>query len=187
MADNKDDKYLMDHNYDGIQEYDNPLPAWWLITFFGTIIFGFHYWIHYEFGGGQTLADELKGDLAIVKSLNPSTDNPDKEETLAALVSSDTAKTLGKEVYGAKCAVCHGPELQGLIGPNLVDEYWIQGKGKLVDIAVVVRKGVLDKGMPNWDNQLKEEEIQSVTAYIYASRGNKPANPKAPQGEKVVE
>lgn len=187
MADHNDDKYLMEHNYDGIQEYDNPLPAWWLITFFGTIIFGFHYWIHYEFGGGATLNQELKSDLAAVKALTPNTENVDKEETLAALVKSDTALAQGKEVYAAKCAACHGPEMQGLIGPNLVDEYWIHGKGKLVDIAVVVRKGVLDKGMPNWDNQLKDAEIQSVTAYIYAGRGTKPANSKPPQGEKIVE
>ncbi len=186
MADH-DDKYLMDHHYDGIQEYDNPLPAWWLITFFGTIIFSFLYWIHYEFGGGPTLAQELKSDLAVIQTLNPNAGNADKEETLAALLSSEDAKAKGKEVYAAKCAVCHGPEQQGLIGPNLVDEYWIHGKGKLADIAGVVRKGVLDKGMPNWDNQLKDDEIQSVTVFIYAGRGSKPANPKAPQGEKVVE
>lgn len=182
-----DDKYLMEHNYDGIQEYDNPLPAWWLITFFGTIIFGFHYWVFYEFGGGATLAEELKRDMAAVKSLNKTVENPDKEESLAALLASDSAKAKGKEVYTAKCAVCHGPELGGLIGPNLVDEFWIHGKGKMVDIAGVVRKGVLDKGMPNWDTQLKDEEIQSVAVYVYAHRGSKPANPKAPQGEKVVE
>lgn len=186
MAENNDDKYLMEHNYDGIQEYDNPLPAWWLITFFGTIIFGFHYWIHYEFGGGKTLKDELKINLAAVRALSPNSDNVDKEETLAALVSDSAALAKGKEVYVAKCAACHGPEMQGLIGPNLVDEYWIHG-GKLVDIAVVVRKGVLDKGMPNWETQLKDAEIQSVTAYVYAARGSKPANPKPPQGEKIVE
>ncbi len=185
MGDDKE--YLTGHQYDGVEEYDNPLPAWWLVTFFATIIFGFHYWIHYEFGGAPTQIQELKQDLADIRGRQKPDENSDKEETLAALMNSPEVKAVGKTVYTGKCAVCHGPELQGLIGPNLADEYWINGKGKLSEIAAVVRKGVLDKGMPNWDTQLKAEEIQAVTVFVYAGRGSQPPNPKAPQGEKVVD
>ena len=48
------------HEYDGIVEHDNPLPTWWLWTFFLAIIFAFLYFIHYEFGGGETLQQELQ-------------------------------------------------------------------------------------------------------------------------------
>ena len=66
MSDNKNEMdKLLNHDYDGIKEYDNPLPNWWLMTFFGAIIFGFIYWIHYEFGGGLSLAEEYKKDDTI--------------------------------------------------------------------------------------------------------------------------
>lgn len=180
-----DKENLTDHEYDGIEEFDNPLPVWWLATFFATIIFGFLYWIHYEFGGAPTQRDELKADLAAIHSLHKHDESQDKEETLAALVNSEPDLAKGKQVYLAKCAVCHGNELQGLIGPNLTDEYWIHG-AKLTDIAGVIRKGVLDKGMPNWDTQLSNEEIRAVTVFVFSARGSNPANPKAPQGEKVA-
>lgn len=177
---------ILEHSHDGIQEYDNPLPAWWLWTFLGTIIFAFLYWIHYEFGGGMTLQQELAQDLKQIESLKAS--NPgaqDSEEDLQKLLGVAAVVTQGKDVFIAKCAACHGMDLQGTIGPNLTDDYWIHGKGKLADIAHVVRAGVLDKGMPAWDTQLKKEEVQAVVVFVASKHGSKPANPKAPQGEKV--
>jgi len=67
-----------------------------------------------------------------------------------------------------------------------VDEYWIHGNGKLSQIQTTVTQGVPEKGMPSWGAMLKEDEIESIVAYIGSQRGTKPANPKAPQGEKVV-
>ena len=187
MSEDKDE--LTGHDYDGIQEYDNPLPSWWLATFFATIIFSFIYWIHYEFAGGQGQLAELAGDLAMVQkaSEKAAADNPgDNEELLAQLIKDKNAVQQGKEVYQAKCAACHGNELQGLIGPNLVDEYWIYGQGRMVEMIQVVRKGVLDKGMPAWETMLKDGEIKSVIAFVVSMRGTKPNNAKAPQGEKIV-
>ena len=61
-SNNGQDK-LTDHEYDGIQEYDNKLPIWWLASFIGTVIFAFIYWIHYEFAGGPDLQAELKVEM----------------------------------------------------------------------------------------------------------------------------
>lgn len=190
MSDEKEN--LTNHEYDGIQEYDNPLPHWWLMTFLATIIFAFIYWIHYEFGGTTNQLTELKTDLALIEEQTKQSQPPSEitsvetEEDLKKLVSDTSFVTKGREVFQAKCSACHGQELQGTIGPNLVDEYWLHGKGQLTDIITVVRKGVLDKGMPAWDTMLKEDEIKSVVAFISSQEGTKPANSKPPQGDKVV-
>jgi cytochrome c oxidase cbb3-type subunit 3 len=181
------DAPVMDHDYDGIQEFDNPLPMWWLTTFFVTIIFGFVYWIHYSFGGGPSLADELKTELSVVEAAKKKNPAPlESEQMLVALLTDKAALEKGQVVYSEKCLACHGPQLQGLIGPNLTDDFWIHGKGKAVDIALVVRKGVLEKGMPPWEGQLTDEQIRAVTAYVASQRGTNPPKAKAPQGERVV-
>ncbi len=182
------DAPLLDHEYDGIQELDNPLPMWWLVTFFVTIIFGFNYWIHYEFGGGETLKQELAADLAVIEKLKASAPpTGDSEDELAKLAASGAGVLAsGESVFQGKCAACHGAHLEGGIGPNLTDEYWLHGSGKLTEISGTVRKGVLDKGMPGWEGLLKNEEIQAVTVFIASRKGSQPANAKAPQGEKFA-
>lgn len=180
------DRIIDDHEYDGIHEYDNPLPAWWLMVFFGTIIFAFIYWMHYTVGGGPTLVDELKVDSAAMQAKFPGGQEPTETDEIWSRLSGDPkVLTQGKSVFAAKCAACHGNELQGLIGPNLVDDYWIHGRGAPSEIATVVRKGVLDKGMPTWEGQLSNDDIRSVVVFVVSQRGTKPANPKPPQGEKV--
>lgn len=182
----EDENLIVDHDYDGIQELDNPLPDWWLITFLATIMFAFFYFIHFEIGGGQTIAEELQEDIATIdvrKNKNPAP--ADSDEDLTQLLNSAAILEQGKAVYLSKCLACHGPELQGLIGPNLTDDFWIHGHGKPTDIAMLVRKGVLEKGMPQWDGMLKDEDIRAVTVFVVSRRGTNPANPKPPQGEKI--
>lgn len=172
------------HDYDGIQEYDNPLPMWWLITFFGAIIFGYIYWLHYESGAGPTLRQEFEADMKKMEANKPK--RQDSGEALAKLAGDSGARAAGGAVFKSKCAVCHGPELQGGIGPNLTDDFWLHGKGTLPDIVEVVSTGVLDKGMPSWSTQLSADEINSVAVFVASARGSNPPNPKAPQGEKVA-
>jgi cytochrome c oxidase cbb3-type subunit 3 len=172
------------HEYDGIREFDNPLPLWWLSTFIATVIFSFLYWIHYEIAGGRDQLTELKDDMALIESQRPAAP-AETEDELRKLLSDGGLTAKGKQVFLDKCAVCHGGELQGLIGPNLTDEYWLHG-GKLTEIATTVRKGVPAKGMPPWETMLKDDEVKSVTAFIGSRRGSHPPNAKAPQGEKVA-
>lgn len=185
---NENDKIIQGHDYDGILEYDNPLPTWWLVSFMGTIIFAFLFFIHYQFGGGPTLAQELEQATSEMKknvAANPAPSEAETEESLSKNLKDPKVVELGASVFSSKCAACHGNELQGLVGPNLVDNYWIHGKGTQVDIIKVVRTGVLDKGMLAWENVLKNEEIQAVTAYIFSKKGAKVSNPKPPQGNIV--
>lgn len=180
------DKEIQNHEYDGIKEYDNPLPNWWLVTFFGTIIFAFIYFLHYEFSGGQTQEQELKAALAEIEKMKSA--QPvlaASEADLETMVKDPKVIESGAKIYTNNCAVCHGNELQGMIGPNLVDSYWIHGKGALNDVRVAIQKGVLDKGMPAWETVLSQQDVIAVTAFVISKKGTQPANAKAPQGNLV--
>jgi cytochrome c oxidase cbb3-type subunit 3 len=84
-------------------------------------------------------------------------------------------------VYQQNCATCHGAEGQGLIGPNLTDNAWLQG-GKPVDIHKTIAQGSVAKGMPAWERTLGVERVRAVTAYVLTFKGrNVPGKP--PQGE----
>jgi cytochrome c oxidase cbb3-type subunit 3 len=106
------------------------------------------------------------------------------EDLLAKFVVLNENVEKGKKTYLEKCMPCHGDQGQGIIGPNLTDDFWIHG-GKLMDIRQVILKGVLDKGMVPWEAVLKENEVQELVAFIYSLRGTNPANPKAAEGVEV--
>jgi cytochrome c oxidase cbb3-type subunit 3 len=90
----------------------------------------------------------------------------------------------GQEVFKAKCVACHGNEGQGVIGPNLTDDFWINGEGRIKDIAALVANGVPEKGMPPWGPVLTANEARDVVVFVRSLHASNPANPKAPQGEK---
>ena len=181
MKDDEKKEIILDHDYDGIQEYDNPLPNWWLMTFFGTIIFGFLYFGHYQISGvAKTQTEELAIEMKELKAQAPA-DADDSEEALESKLNAISAD-LGKQTFVAKCAVCHGQNGEGLIGPNLTDNFWLHGKGTRVDIFHTVSKGILQMGMPSWENMLKPDELLAAVKHVYSLRGTHPANAKAPQG-----
>ncbi len=177
---------LTDHEYDGIKEYDNPLPNWWVVTFLGTIIFAFLYWVHYEIAGGPTLQQELEIAMKEIETRQahaPVTLTSDDE--LVKIEEDPARMAQAKAAFIAKCAACHGQNLEGMIGPNLTDTFWIHGDGSGKAIADVIRRGVPEKGMPPWQELLKESEIAELTAYIHHAKGSNPANAKAPEGTEV--
>ncbi|MEZ4872140.1 MAG: cbb3-type cytochrome c oxidase N-terminal domain-containing protein [Bdellovibrionales bacterium] len=186
---NDDDKLLIaGHDYDGIQELDNPLPQWWLVTFLGTVVFGVLYWMYYEPLSGPTLSEELAQDMAKIEKLQSKAENkaPDvKTIDFASLANDSEAMNRAKGHYDLKCATCHGKELQGLIGPNLVDNFWIHGKGQNQALVDVIRNGVVEKGMVPWKGIIKDQEIMEIVAFIKNQVGSSPPNPKAPEGEHV--
>lgn len=187
---NKKEAALLDHNYDGIQELDNPLPFWWLAIFYLCILFSIAYVFYYEFGDGPTLTQELVQDQQLIEAKQFEGNNAPKgldENKLNSFLTDPAQNLKGKEIFTGKCASCHGPEGQGIIGPNLADNYWIHGDGSPKEVAQVIQKGVGDKGMPAWGAMLKEEEWYQVSAYVHSLKGSHPANPKSPQGNLVHE
>lgn len=178
---------LFESDYDGIQEYDNDLPNWWRWLFYITILFAGIYSSYMHFVNGKSDQEAFAQKVAAQQeqAKNAQKAGPaegDSEEALLKLVSDTAVVTSGKAVFTAKCVACHGPDGQGLIGPNLTDDNWIHG-GKITDIKNTVDNGVLDKGMLAWKAQLPAEDIRAVVAYVYSIHGTNPANPKAPQGE----
>lgn len=185
MADQPENK-LTNHEYDGIQEYDNRLPAWWLWCFYLTIAFAAGYWIYYTYGGGPDLSQELQAEQERHATLHPQSpqggQGPD-ESQLLALVQNPAVVAKGKAAFLKTCLPCHGAQGQGGIGPNLTDDYWIHGN-KMTDMLKVVKSGVPEKGMPPWGPVLSEEDQQASVAFIRTLHGTHPAGAKAPQGSK---
>jgi cytochrome c oxidase cbb3-type subunit III len=184
----KETDELLNHEYDGIRELDNPLPGWWLATFYATIVFAVLYVGYYHFGPGLSLKDELANDMAkleerqrLAKKASPGPD----EATLLAIVSDPAQMAIGKAEYIGKCASCHGILGEGSIGPNLTDKFWIHGDGSLVAIHQLVEEGVAEKGMPPWKAMLKPAELNAVVAFAHSLKGANPPNAKPPQGVEV--
>lgn len=178
---------ILDHDYDGIQEFDNPLPRWWIMSFYATIVFGFFYVMFYHAGPGKSQDQILAEDMARIRASEKAAKDaepPPSEEALLAIMADASRREQGKKTYAEKCAACHGIEGAGMIGPNLTDAYWIHGKGGISDLLLVVSDGVPDKGMPPWKTMLPKDELLSVVAYVKTLNGTNPSNPKAPQGTK---
>lgn len=179
---------LLNHNYDGIEEYDNALPAWWRALFWLTVVFGIIYVIYFHVGPGQFTSEQLEERLAAVEALKPKqvvatgeAGQKNAEAELLALVNDPAAVAKGKVHYDTKCAACHAALGQGLVGPNLTDDYWIHG-AKISDLQKVVINGVVEKGMIAWGPIMPPQEINEVIAYIWTLHGTNPAGAKEAQG-----
>ena len=184
MSTNKNEDKKLDHVYDDIEELDNALPKWWLGILYGTIAFSAAYYLYYEVGSGPSLIkeyEEAKATVAATTAAQAPQSSGPTEDSLLAVANEPARKKAGKDVFMGKCAACHGPEGQGAIGPNLTDKYWLHG-GKLTQIYNTIAEGVADKGMPPWKALLKDDEMQSVVAYIRSIKDTNPAGAKAPQG-----
>lgn len=186
-AEAKPQDQLLDHEYDGILEYDNPMPAWWKNIFWGTFVFSLLYLFWYHLGGnGVSVQAAYEADVAEAQALAAAEALTQQvsEESLTQLLLDQPSVTAGQEKFTSVCSPCHADKGQGLIGPNLTDDHWLHGKGTLMDIYEVVAKGVPEKGMPPWERQLTPEELRKVVAFVGTLRGtNVPG--KAPEGTPV--
>ena len=171
------------HGFDGIQEYDNPLPRWWLFIFYATVLFGYGYWIHYHVartGLSGVAAYEAEKSEALRKT---AASKPITDEILLAMSKDPTTISSGEKLFIQQCAQCHEPNGSGKIGPNLTDEYWLHGN-KPTEILNTISRGVVEKGMPAWAPTLGAERVRSLAAFVISHEGaNLPG--KEPQGERL--
>ncbi len=106
--------------------------------------------------------------------------------TLAKFDNNPKVLASGRMIYLQYCLACHGDKGQGLVGPNLTDEYWLHGN-KVADLIKTIKVGELSKGMPSWDKTIASDKISDVANYIKSLGGTKPENPKPPQGDKLAD
>jgi cytochrome c oxidase cbb3-type subunit 3 len=178
------ERLLADHEYDGIQELDNDLPPWWKWLFYITIVFGVVYLIKLWVFNSEDLDQnkEFEKEMAQVASL------PSQQAQAASfevkVLTDDASIASGKDIYDKNCAVCHTPDGGGLVGPNFTDDYWIHGN-TIDKMFEIVTNGVLEKGMTPFKDQLSPTKRLEVLSYIITLHGTTPANPKAPEGEKM--
>jgi cytochrome c oxidase cbb3-type subunit 3 len=186
MAAPNEDSHLIEHNYDGIQEYDNPLPRWWVYLFYATLVFSVLYLLNVPgVGVGKGRIADYEADIAANKAAHAQEDLGPNPEQLAALAAQPATIAEGQQLFTTNCVSCHRADGGGMIGPNLTDDAWIHG-GTLAEIHTTITQGVLTKGMPNWGKILEPAQVNALTVYVASLRGSNPANPKAPEGAPVV-
>ncbi len=178
---------LLDHEYDGIREYDNPMPRWWLATFWVTIIFSILYVLNVPgIGNGKGRIADYEAEMAKAAELAAKNDpmNGLTDEKIVAASTDPAQKALGSSTFATICSSCHVADGGGLIGPNLTDAYWLHGN-KPLEIMKTITEGVAAKGMPPWGKTLKPEQLVAVAGYVLTLKGTTPKAPKAPQGVNV--
>ncbi|MFI5312173.1 MAG: cbb3-type cytochrome c oxidase N-terminal domain-containing protein [Gemmatimonadales bacterium] len=188
MTKTGDDRPLMDHQYDGIQEYDNPMPRWWVWLFVVTILFvPVYYLAPGNIGNGAKRAVMYENEMAAFRAAHPESLGPPAmtDDELTALVANPARIVEGKALFAVNCVVCHRADGGGLIGPNLTDDYWIHG-GTTREVRTTIWNGVLAKGMPPWGKLLKPDQVNSLLAFVKSLHGTNPPNPKAPDGTLVT-
>ncbi len=155
------------HSFDGISEYDNDLPRWWLAMLWVSVGFAIWYVLHYHFGSGKLGAERWNIEVAeIAEERAKHETGPLSEQALRQLSTNPERIARGKTLYGTiGCAVCHTPEGTGLIGPNLRDRYWIYGSN-MTDIVDVIANGRANNLMPPQKAALSGDDIANLAIYV---------------------
>jgi cytochrome c oxidase cbb3-type subunit 3 len=174
---------VREHEFDGIREYDNRLPNWWLFTLYGSIVFSILYWLSLHTWRWSPLSHEQYAhEMAAAAELQLAAmaDRELSDEALLLMSQVPATVERGHAVFEQFCVTCHRSDGSGQVGPNLTDAYWLHG-GSPLQIHETVLHGVPDKGMAAWGNQLGPARVQDVVAFVLTLKGkNLPG--KEPQG-----
>lgn len=164
---------LREHSYDGIQEYDQRLPNWWLYTLYGAIVFWVAWWFVYMIAGlvpsdGARIDAEMAKISAVKMASSIDVTN---DKLFWEMSGNPVFVDAGKQTFNSLCIPCHLPSMRGksenptAVGPDLTDTAWIHG-GTPKEVYNTVSKGVLVKGMPAWEPVLGQKKTAEVVAYV---------------------
>ncbi|MBJ9975352.1 cytochrome-c oxidase, cbb3-type subunit III [Pseudomonas sp. S75] len=181
----------MGHSFDGIEEYDNPLPKWWFWLFVGTLVFSVGYLILYPgLGNWKGILPGYEDGWTQVGEWQKEMDKADARfgpifAKFAAMPVQEVAKDpqalkMGARLFASNCAVCHGSDAKGAYGfPNLTDKDWRWGGEPETIKASIMngRHGV----MPAWAEVIGEQGVTDVSAYVLTGLAHR----SLPQGVKA--
>ena len=181
----------MGHAFDGIEEYDNPLPKWWFWLFVGTLAFGVGYLILYPgLGNWKGVLPGYQDGWTQVKEWQKEMDKADARfgpifAKFAAMPVEEVAKDpqalkMGSRLFASNCSVCHGSDAKGAYGfPNLTDKDWRWGGEPETIKASIMggRHGV----MPAWSEVIGEQGVADVAAFVLTRMDGR----SLPQGVKA--
>lgn len=178
---------LTDHSYDGIQEYDNPLPGWWKFLFWVTILASPVYFFYFHAGPeDRTIYGQFENeksrimqdrfeDIGVLKG---------DRETLLKYIKEEKWLSVGQTVYQTNCVSCHGAKGEGVVGPNLTDNVW-KNVNNIEDLVKVIDVGAANGAMPAWGKRLSHPNMIVLTAAYIASLRQNPVPGRAPEGKEI--
>ena len=181
----------MGHSFDGIEEYDNPLPQWWFMLFAGTLIFAVGYLILYPgLGNWKGLLPGYENGWTGVNEWQKEMDKADAKfgpifAKYAAMPVEQVAQDpqalkMGGRLFASNCSVCHGSDAKGAYGfPNLTDADWRWG-GSPAEIKATILGG-RHAVMPAWAEVIGEQGVSDVAAYVLTNLDGR----KLPEGSKA--
>lgn len=186
---NKNDRNrdeLLEHEADGIREFDNALPRWWLYGFYFTILLAFVYMVNYHVlakplvgKAGQVAEYDAAVEAAKAAGAARATTGAGSGVKLAAL-TDPASLAAGQAIFEGPdnvCYSCHRADLGGMIGPNLTDDDWLHECG--VDgIVKSIKSGYPVKGMMPYGTgkALTDQQVLQVASYVLSKHGSHPAN-----------
>jgi cytochrome c oxidase cbb3-type subunit 3 len=180
------------HVYDGIEEYNNPLPAWWFYMFIITIVWGVGYLLAYpgmgNFKGllGWTQINQYEAEVAKADARFSEMRDKYLALNVEEIVDDPVVRKMGQRMFGNNCAQCHGADAKGRYGfPNLTDNDWIYG-GSPETIKTTITDGRM-AAMPPWGAVIGDAGVTSVTAYVRSLNGREAPAQRIAAGEKVYQ
>ncbi|GGY63186.1 Cbb3-type cytochrome c oxidase subunit [Cellvibrio zantedeschiae] len=178
------------HVYDGIEEYDNPLPKWWFGLFLATFIFTAGYLVAYPGLGlwkgmlGWTSHNQLEGEQTKAQATYDSTFGEFAKTPIDQLAKNPEAMKMGSRLFLNNCAVCHGSDAGGFFGfPNLTDKDWLYGGSpeRIKETITLGRQAL----MPAWGPIIGEANVSNVVEFVLKRAGKEHDEAKAALGETV--
>jgi cytochrome c oxidase cbb3-type subunit III len=182
----------MGHSFDGIEEYDNPLPRWWFVLFMATIIFGVVYLILYPGLGrmpgllnwsqvGQYEAEVTRAEQQFAPIFAKYQDMPVEQ-----VAQDPEALRIGQRLFATNCSVCHGSDARGAFGfPNLTDNDWLWG-GSPEQIRTSLVQG-RQAAMPAWLAVIGEDGVRNTAGFVRYLSGIETPNVDIEAGRQVFQ
>lgn len=187
---NSETTQTVGHEFDGIEEYDNPLPRWWYWMFVLTVIFALGYLTLYpglgNFKGVLGWSQESAYDREVAKAeaeFGPMFAQF-SQTPIEELAQNDQAMRIGQRLFANNCAQCHGSAATGSYGfPNLTDNDWLYG-GDAAAISQTILNGRI-AAMPAWGAILGEDGVHNVSQYVLSLSGRETDAQAAQQGQQL--